>query len=368
MIAFKNSGGLYDMFRNIFISFFRFLRVGGFAYYDIPIRKCKARPAILLILIIAMMGLISCNKPKSSLTTINFAVLSPGIGTAYLEFARDQGVFAKRNIDLKIQYFLGGGNEGNSAIASGQIDAGTYGPPVLTAIVRGLKIKIIGSTSDTISDGSILAGRPSIKKVEDLKGKVIATTTKGMSPYQHTFTILEHHGLKASDVLLRPAQGNVGMQLLKAGQADAAILGELDLGIALKNGFAHPLDTSGKYLGAYQSNFIFASQKLIDQKPAVVSELVSALVEANQLVTDDFERYFAYVKKTYGKAYDSTQLSNYLKKTHGIKNLDFRVYPSAVHRYLELMVKWEDFKQVEVDSLKDSRLYDLRFLPPKVNQ
>lgn len=351
-----------------FRSRFRFLKKDDFAYADAPIKKGNVWSPVNFVLIIMLLGFISCNKPKTSLVTINFAVLSPGIGTAYLEFARNQGVFAKRNIDLKIQYFLGGGNEGNSAIASGQIDAGTYGPPVLTAIVRGLKIKIIGSTSDTISEGSILAGRPSIKKVEDLKGKVIATTTKGMSPYQHTFTILEHHGLKASDVLLRPAQSNVGMQLLRAGQADAAILGELDLGVAQRNGFAHPLDTSGKYLGAYQSNFIFASMKLIDQKPAVVSNLISALVEANQLVIDDFENYFAYVKKSYGKAYDSTQLRNYLKKTHRIKNLDFRVYPSAVHRYLDLMVKWEDFKKAEVDSLKDSRLYDLRFLPKKVNQ
>jgi ABC-type nitrate/sulfonate/bicarbonate transport system substrate-binding protein len=322
----------------------------------------------ILLVLFVLLASTSCDKKSSKLLTIRFAVLTPGIGTAYLEYARDNGVFSRNGIDLKLQYFLSGGNEGNAAIASGQIDAGTYGPPVLTAIVRGLKIKIIGSTSDTISDGSILAGRPSIKTVKDLRGKIIATTMKGMSPYQHAFTILEHHGLTAADVKLRPSNGNVGTQLLKAGQADAAILGELDLGIAQKMGFAHPLDTSGKYLGSYQSNFIFASHKFLDHKPDVVGNLVSALVEANHLAETEFEEYFKYVKKNYGKAYDSTDLRNYLIKTHAIKNLDFKVYPSAVRNYLQLMVKWGDFKQAEIDSLPDSRIYDLRFLPKKENQ
>jgi ABC-type nitrate/sulfonate/bicarbonate transport system substrate-binding protein len=319
------------------------------------------RTAFVLALVLFVVS--SCNKPKPTLQTIQFAVLSPGLGTAYLEFGNTHGLFTKRNIDLQVRYFLGGGNEGNAAIASGQIDAGTYGPPVLTAIVRGLHIKIIGSTSDTVSIGSILCGRPQIKRVEDLRGKIVATSTKGMSPYQHVFTILEHHGLTDKDVKLRPAHGNVGMQLLKAGQADAATLGELDLEIAQKTGFAHPLDTSGKYFEAYQSGYIFASQKLINDRPQVVADLVMALVESNKYAIDNFEVYFDYARKKYAMAYDSVHVRNYLKRILEIKNIDFTVYPWAVRKYLDYMVKWGDFTQEEIDSLNDSTLFDLRFLP-----
>jgi NitT/TauT family transport system substrate-binding protein len=288
--------------------------------------------------------------------------LSPGTGTAYLEYAVNHGIFSKYGIDLKLQYFLNGGNEGNAAIASGQIDAGSYGPPVLTAIVRGLKIKIIGSPSDSISDGSILAAGPSIKTVEDLKGKIVATTTKGMSPYQHAFTILEHHGLSAADVNFRPANGNIGVQLLKSGQADASILGELDLGLAKRLGFAHPLDTSGKYLGAYQSNFFFASQRFIDEHPAELQSLVKALYEANAFAENNFEGYLSYVMKKYTQIYDTADVRLLLQKNLRERNKNFTVYPYAVRQYLNYMVKWEDFKPEEVSSLSDERLFDLRFI------
>ncbi len=261
----------------------------------------------------------------------------------------------RHGIDLKLQYFFGGGNEGNAAIASGQIDTGTYGPPVLTAIVRGLKIKIIGATSDTVSIGNILAARPYIKKVEDLRGKVIATTMKGMSPYQHVFIILEKHGLTAKDVHLRPAQGNIGLQLLKAGQADATTLSELDLAFAEKNGFAHPLDTSWKYLGTYQSGYIFVSQNLIDKRTDIVRNLIAAILESNQLASTSFDGYFSYVKEHYAKAYDSTQVRNYLKKSIDDRGLYCTVYPAAVRKYLQWMVKWGDFKQEEIDSLTARR-------------
>ena len=72
----------------------------------------------------------SCKDQAVKLEPVRFAVLTPGVGTASLEFARDQGLFKKAGIDLQLKYFQGGGNEGNVAIAGGQIDAGNYGPPV----------------------------------------------------------------------------------------------------------------------------------------------------------------------------------------------------------------------------------------------
>jgi ABC-type nitrate/sulfonate/bicarbonate transport system substrate-binding protein len=306
---------------------------------------------------------LSCSNKEPLLTTINFAVLSPGLGTAYLEYARDNGIFSKRGIELKIQYFRSGGNEGNAAIASGQIHAGTYGPPVLTAIVRGLKLKIIGSTSDTVTVGSILAGTPSIKTVEDLKDKVVASSMKGQSPYHNLITILAKHGLTESDVKMRPSQSG-GLQLLKSGQVDAALLGELDLSFAVSQGIAHPLDTSGKYLESYQSGYIFATQKLIDTDPDLVRKILSGIRDANLLAINNFDKFFNYTQTKYASPnYKPDDVRTYLKRVLEIKNLDLIVYPKAVRRYLNYMVQWGDFKQAEVDSTTDSKLFDLQFLP-----
>src|ERR1035437_4975669 len=139
------------------------------------------------------------NSTDKSMEIVRFAVLTPGVSTAVLEFAKDSGLFRKEGIDLQLRYFFGGGNEGNVAIAGGQVDLGSYGPPVYTAIVRGLKIKILAATTKPGHKGSILVGRPEIKRVEDLRGKVIATTTKSMSPYQQVQTILAAHGMNETD-------------------------------------------------------------------------------------------------------------------------------------------------------------------------
>lgn len=324
-----------------------------------------SKPAIVAVIsaMVLLPTLNSC-KPKADANApfpVRFAVLAPGVGTAYLEFAKEKGVFATKGIDLQLNYCLNGGNEGNAAIASGQIDAGSYGPPVLTAIVRGLKLKIISATTDTINTGSILAGGPNIKSVNDLRGKIVATTTKGMAPYQHTFTILEQYGITAKDVKLMPANGNLGVGMLKSGQADGAILSELDLAWAQKLGFAHPLDTSGKYLGSYQQMYVFASDKLLKENFDKAQKLQEAIVEANQIAQDSFPAYFSYVRQKYGQEYDSLSLDAYLRKN--LKdNSHFTIYPNAVRNYMQLMVKWEDFKQSEVDAVTNEKLFDPRFV------
>jgi ABC-type nitrate/sulfonate/bicarbonate transport system substrate-binding protein len=295
---------------------------------------------------------------------VRFAVLTPGSATAVLEFARDSGLFRKAGIDLQIRYFFGGGNEGNVAIAGGQIDAGSYGPPVFTAIVRGLKIKILASTTKPGHRGSILVGAPSIKTVEDLRGKIIATTNKSMSPYQHVQTILAAHGLSEKDFVLQPSNGGSGFPLLKSGQVQATILTELDLSLAEKGGFGHALDTSGKYLKDYQSSFLFGYRDFLEQKPELARTFVKVFFESRAYAKANFEAFFQYSRAKYGKKYDSLQYRRVLLEAQNDWG-DGTVDTAATHNYLRYMVGWGDFKPIEIDTLQDKTLFDLRFLPKK---
>jgi ABC-type nitrate/sulfonate/bicarbonate transport system substrate-binding protein len=321
-------------------------------------RALKA--ALLGLALAAPAGLAAAGE-----TAVRFAVLQPSLSTAYLELAKARGVFQRHGIDLQIRYFFGGGNEGNAAIISGQIDAGSYGPPALIGIVRGLPIRVVAAPPQPIGVGSWLVARKGIPTVEDLRGKVVASAAAGMSPYQHLLTILKAHGLTIHDVRHYVANGSTGLQVLQSGQADAAILGELDADWAKQQGFGHPLDNSGKYLGVFQSSSIFASLAFIQGKPDVLRALIAALLEARVYARDHFEEYYGFARARYGKKYDAGVLRAYLKRNLGEWKFDGAVNKKAVRRYYDDMVEWGDLKREEVDRLQDADIYDLRFLPKR---
>lgn len=327
-----------------------------------PYAAPSIKPYLAAALALASLLLFGCQDGKTKLEPVRFAVLTPGASTAPLEFARDQGLFKKAGIDLQLNYFQGGGNEGNVAIAGGQIDAGNYGPPVYTAIVRGLKIKILAATTKPGHKGSILVAAPSIKSVEELKGKVIATTNKSMSPYQHVQTILRAHGLSERDFVLQPSNGGSGFPLLKSGQVQATLLGELDLSLAEKGGFGHALDTSGKYLKDYQSNFLFGYVPFLEKKPELAKTFIRTFFESRTYAREHFEEFFAYARNKYGKKYDSLAFRQSLIEAQDEWG-DGTIDTAAVRTYLRYMVGWGDFQKIEIDTLKDETLFDLRFLP-----
>lgn len=323
--------------------------------------KLWTRAATSTILLSVLIG---C-KPQAQkeLTPVRFCV-NAGASTVLLEYAKDRGIFRDSGIDLQLRY--GGGNQGNVAIASKVVDAGAYGSPLLTAIIRGLKIKLIASSAPPRNKGSVLAARPEIKTVEDLRGKVVAGSAKGNGPYQQLMVILRAHGLKEGDFKLFPSAGSAGaastLQLLKTGQIDATTLGELDLALAMSQGIAHSLDTSGKYQKIYQSAFVFAHQDFIDKNPDAVRRLLGAWFEARRYSSTHFEDYYAYAYKKYGKAYPPEAFRKTLldaQKEWGDGSID----TLAVHNAIRSAVEWGDYKQAEVDKLSDTSFFDQRFLP-----
>jgi len=301
-------------------------------------------------------------KEPVKLETVRFITFS-GSSATPLEYARDHGIFRDSGIDL--QFVYGGGSQGNVMIASKQVDAGAYGSPLLTAVIRGLKIKLIAASSPPRNVGSILVARPEIKRVEDLRGKTIAGSAKGNGPYQQLMVILRAHGIKEGDFKLFLSGGTAGssatIQLLKIGQVDAALLGGLDLALAQSQGIAYPLDTSGKYQKRYQSSFVFARQELIDEHPEVARRLLGAWLESRKYALAHFDDYCAYAYKRYGKAYPFEAFRTSTRNSMDEWG-DGTIDTVAVHNALKYAVEWGDYKPEEIQ-IPDERFFDLRFLP-----
>jgi len=301
-------------------------------------------------------------EAPTKLVTVRFCTFA-GASATQLEFAKEHGIFRDSGIDLQLVY--GGGSQGNVMIASGLVDAGSWGSPLLTAVIRGLKIKLIAATSPPRNTGSILVARPEFTRVEDLRGRTIAGSQKGNGPYQQLMVILRAHGIKEGEFKLFLTGGTAGsastVQLLKIGQVDAALLGGLDLSLAQAQGIAHPLDTSGKYQKRYQSSFVFAHQNLIDKDPDAVRRLLGAWLEARRYSAAHFDEYVAYSYKKYGKAYPPDAFRKSLldaQKDWGDGSID----TVAVHNALRYAVEWGDYKPAEIQ-IPDERFFDTRFLP-----
>jgi NitT/TauT family transport system substrate-binding protein len=110
-----------------------------------------------------------------------------------------------------------------TGVASKNVDYGGTFSNFVGATLAGLPVKIVMS----VMDGSdhILVTAPGIKRVEDLKGKIVGISSFGGTPHSEVVTILKKHGMTEKDVtFLQIGGSSARYQSLEAGNIQAAML------------------------------------------------------------------------------------------------------------------------------------------------
>jgi NitT/TauT family transport system substrate-binding protein len=110
-----------------------------------------------------------------------------------------------------------------TGVASKNVDYGGTFSNFVGATLAGLPVKIVMS----VMDGSdhILVTAPGIKRVEDLKGKIVGISSFGGTPHSEVVTILKKHGMSEKDVtFLQIGGSSARYQSLEAGNIQAAML------------------------------------------------------------------------------------------------------------------------------------------------
>jgi NitT/TauT family transport system substrate-binding protein len=110
-----------------------------------------------------------------------------------------------------------------TGVASKNVDYGGTFSNFVGATLAGLPVKIVMS----VMDGSdhILVTAPGIKRVEDLKGKIVGISSFGGTPHSEVITILKKHGMTEKDVtFLQIGGSSARYQSLEAGNIQAAML------------------------------------------------------------------------------------------------------------------------------------------------
>jgi ABC-type nitrate/sulfonate/bicarbonate transport system substrate-binding protein len=140
------------------------------------------RPVFTLLAVISTVGMQFSTLFAQTKITIGYAAVSPRTTPLYI--AQEQGIFAKYGLDAKVVLFRGAPTL-VASLVSGEMEVGyTGGASVVGAAGQGNYLRILSSISSTLTHTMI--AHPSIKSVEELRGKRFGIQNMGSSTWMHT--------------------------------------------------------------------------------------------------------------------------------------------------------------------------------------
>jgi NitT/TauT family transport system substrate-binding protein len=170
-------------------------------------------------MIVAATGFALLAVPASAQTKVNIGI-SGWTGFAPLTLAKEAGIFAKNGLDVTIKKIPQASR--HLAIASGDIQcAATTVETWVVWNASGIPTTQIFQLDKSYgADG--LAVRGNVNSIKELKGKTVAASAPGTSPYFLLAWFLKKNGLSPKDVTIVNMEPGPAAQAFIAGNNDAA--------------------------------------------------------------------------------------------------------------------------------------------------
>jgi NitT/TauT family transport system substrate-binding protein len=211
---------------------------------------------------------------------INTSYISTTPGSSsVIWIAKDAKIFEKHGFDATV-IFISGSVRGIQAILAGEIPIGEGGGPGLaSARLAGGDVVAIAGNVNVLP--YYLVSDPSIKKAEDLKGKIGGTHIAGTTAEFALKVGLKRIGLEpAKDVSLRVIGGAIDrMVALQKGIVQFTVVTEAGKAIAEKLGYPTVVDMAALQI-PFPQNGVYTSTKLIRENPDMVRRYMRAYTEA----------------------------------------------------------------------------------------
>jgi NitT/TauT family transport system substrate-binding protein len=172
-----------------------------------------------LKMIVAAAGIALLATPAAAQTKVNIGI-SGWTGFAPLTLAKEAGIFAKNGLDVTIKKIPQASR--HLAIASGDIQcAATTVETWVVWNASGIPTTQIFQLDKSYgADG--LAVRGNVNSIKELKGKTVAASAPGTSPYFLLAWFLKKNGLSPKDVTIVNMEPGPAAQAFIAGNNDAA--------------------------------------------------------------------------------------------------------------------------------------------------
>jgi NitT/TauT family transport system substrate-binding protein len=246
--------------------------------------SCRLFAALLL-------GLASTVAAQAAEKIVYMNDWLPGGDKALPFYAVQKGLFAKAGLDVTVQTARGS-SEGITRIGTGVADVGSGG---LTALLQAraeqhVPVKAILSIFTMQPDANFVVEGSGINTLKDLVGKKVATATFTSSNVIWPL-VLAANGIDESKVTLIKVDPAALVPMLAAGQADSTINWS-----TASPAFVVALAGDGRKLKIIpwsQYGFegygysLFASEKMIAERPAALHGFVNAFVEGMKMALAD---------------------------------------------------------------------------------
>jgi len=282
--------------------------------------------------------------------------ISGWTGFAPLTLAKEAGIFKKHGLDVDLKKIPQ--KDRHLAIASGDVQcAATTVETWIVWNANGVPTTQIFQLDKSYgADG--MAVRNNVQKIADLKGKTVAASAPGTSPYFALAWFLKKNGLSVKDVTVVNLEPGPAAQAFVAGQNDAAMTYEPYLStvrsspqagkiIATTLDYPMVMDTVG------------CTPKFLADNPKAAKALADSYFEALEMIQKDPKKSFAImgadVKQT-GEQFEASQ--KYLRWQDRAANKAFFAGPHAQFskEAADLLLEVGIIKQVpDLTKLTDTR-------------
>jgi len=285
----------------------------------------------------AVLAALACHAAQAESVKIALPVASLESMPIYISQAN--GLFKKHNVDVDVITSRGGG-EAMKAFISGDVQIVATGfPEVGLMRARNVDVELVFAQTSRVPFAMIGRKDLDLKSVADLKGKTIAVTSPGSLTANLARYFVKEAGLDPDKDVSLVSVGGGGEILgaLKSGKADAAMLFEPFVTIAIQQGFATMLVDVPAKLDAFSSSPLSASKAFLEKSGADARGVFDALAEALTFIHSNPSGTFDIAKRTFQNA-DPAVLSAALARMNRWYSTDGKFTRGNVERTQKISV------------------------------
>ncbi len=249
----------------------------------------------ILFVILVVIFFTGAPAPAAEKLNTSFISATP-TASAPIWIAKETGLFEKNGFDATV-IFISGSIRGIQAILAGDIPIGEGGGPgLVSARLAGGDVVAVAGTINVLP--YYLVAQPTIKRPEDLRGKIGGNHIAGTTAEFALRMSLKKLGIDPlKDVQLRVIGGTIErMAALQKGLVNFTVVTETGKSIAEKNGFPTVVDMIAQGI-PFPQNGIYTSAKLIRERPDMVRRYIKAYVEAIHYYKTHKEESLKILKK-----------------------------------------------------------------------
>src|SRR5215467_7032912 len=220
---------------------------------------------------------------------------SPGSSTV-IQVAKDVRIFDKYGLDATV-IFISGSVRGIQAILAGEIPIGAGGGPGLaSARLAGGDVVAIAGNVNVLP--YYLVAQPSIKRPEDLRGKIGGNHIAGTTAEFAMKVGLKKIGIDPyKDVNLRVIGGSIErMVALQKGIVQFTVVTEAGKTQAEQLGYPMVVDMASLQI-PFPQNGVYTSTRLIRENPDMIRRYMRAYTEAIHFYKNNKEETFRVMRK-----------------------------------------------------------------------